>query len=379
MLARNPFSPPPGGISLYVHVPFCENKCNYCAFESRTPCDGEMENWLYLLKKELTWWGSRIGKPKVSTCYIGGGTPTVLGGAQWGRLCALLEESVDLTKCEELTVEANPNSLAAEHLLAWRDWRVTRVSIGVQSFDESELTMLGRLHTPRQAYGAISATLAAGFSVSADFMFGLPYQTLHNWARTLREAVQSGINHISVYQLSLEPGTPWENLDVSILANGYSQYRWAQRYLPNKGFEQYEVANFARAGKESKHNLNYWLGGEYLGIGPAASGYLGGWRYKNLSEPQPYADAVDCGGMPVAEGERLSEHTRSRESAVLALRTFRGINRQEYEKEFGQRALAEIVKILKGLPSGLCEITRERIVLTKKGMRVANKIWVELI
>lgn len=338
-----------------------------------------MENWLYLLKKELTWWGSRIGKPKVSTCYIGGGTPTVLSGAQWGRLCASLEESFDLTKCEELTVEANPNSLAAEHLLTWRDWRVTRVSLGVQSFDESELTMLGRLHTQRQAYGAISAASAAGFSVSADFMFGLPYQTLHNWARTLREAVQSGINHISVYQLSLESGTPWENLDASILADGYSQYRWAQRYLPGKGFEQYEVANFARAGKESRHNLNYWLGGEYLGIGPAASGYLGGWRYKNLSEPQPYADAVNRGSLPVAEGERLSDHTRSRESAVLALRTFRGINRLEYKKEFGQRALAEIIKILKGLPSGLCEITRERIVLTKKGMRVANKIWVELI
>lgn len=379
MPARNPFSPPPSAVSLYVHVPFCENKCNYCAFESRVPCAGEIEDWLYLLKKELAWWGSRIGKPKISTCYVGGGTPTVLNGVQWIELCALLEESFDLTECDEITVEANPNSLAAEHLHTWRDWRVTRVSIGVQSFDESELTMLGRLHTPRQAYGAISAALAAGFSVSADFMFGLPYQTLHNWARTLREAVSSGINHISVYQLSIEPGTPWENLDDSILPGGYSQYRWAQQYLPRKGFEQYEIANFARAGKESRHNLNYWLGGEYIGVGPAASGYIGGWRYKNLSERQPYADTVNCGGSPIAEGERLSDRARSRESAILALRTFRGINRREYEQEFGLQALAEIENTLKGLPVGLYDITRERIVLTKKGMRVANRIWVELI
>lgn len=379
MAERDPFVPPPGRLSLYVHVPFCERKCNYCAFESHVPAGGDTGLWLELLEKELLWWGSRIGKVKLSTCYIGGGTPTVLNGGQWTKLCALLDRFFDFSASAETTVEANPNSLLAEHLLTWRDWRVTRVSIGVQSFDETELSMLGRLHSARQAHSAISASLASGFSVNADFMFGLPYQTLHNWGRTLREAVHSGIDHISLYQLSLEPNTPWADLDESLLPDGYAQYRWAQWYLPRKGFAQYEIANFAKRGHESAHNLNYWQEGEYLGIGPGASGYLGGWRYKNTGDFKGYAAKLNAGVMPVAGGERLAEKKRGREAAVLALRTAGGINAGQYENEYGSAALTEIIKILRELPAGLIEIANERIALTRKGMRVANRIWAELI
>ena len=195
----------------------------------------------------------------------------------------------------EITVEANPNSLAAEHLLTWRDWRVTRVSIGVQSFDDAELSQMGRLHSARQAYGAVSAALAAGFSVSADFIFGLPYQSFANWGRTLREAVRCGLSHISLYQLSLEEGTPWASLDRDTLGDGYAAYRWAQWYLPRKGYRQYEVANFARQGCESRHNINYWREGEYLGAGPGAAGYLAGLRYKNFGSLRRWAAALADG------------------------------------------------------------------------------------
>lgn len=379
MPERNPFEPPSWPIALYVHVPFCERKCNYCAFESAEPAAGETDLWLGLLEKELAWWGSRLGKIPLSTCYIGGGTPTVLDGALWTRLCGLLERVFDFSGCAETTAEANPNSLRAEHLLIWRDWRVTRVSVGAQSFDEAELAMLGRLHTPGQAYAAISASLAAGFDVSADFMFGLPYQTLHNWARTLKDAAGSGVGHISLYQLSLEPGTPWADMDPSILPDGSAQYRWAQWYLPRSGFAQYEIANFAKKGLESRHNLNYWREGEYLGVGPGASGYLGGWRYKNTGSLGAYAAKVEAGAMPVAEGERLPFELRSREAAVLALRTTEGISRSRYEKEYGPEALAEIIDILGKMPAGLTEIDEERVTLTPKGMRVANRIWLELI
>lgn len=379
MPERNPFEPPMGGVALYVHVPFCERKCNYCAFESAAPAAGETSLWLDLLEKELAWWGSRLGKIPLDTCYIGGGTPTLLDDALWTRLCALLERSFDFSRCAETTVEANPNSLKAGHLLIWRDWRVTRVSIGAQSFDEAELSMLGRLHTPGQAYAAISSALAAGFAVNADFMFGLPHQTLHNWARTLKDAAGSGIGHISLYQLSLEPGTPWAEMDPSVLPDGSGQYRWAQWYLPRKGFAQYEIANFAKKGLESKHNLNYWREGEYLGVGPGASGYLGGWRYKNIGPLGAYAAKVNTGAMPVAEGERLSRERRSREAAVLALRTAEGIDPGRYEEEYGAEALAQVIGILGKMPGGLTEIKKERIALTPKGMRVANRIWFELI
>lgn len=379
MAWRDPFEPPHGQLSLYVHVPFCERKCNYCAFESSVPSDGDAELWLELLEKELSWWMSRLGKAKLATCYIGGGTPTVLNGAQWTRLCVILDRFFDFSPNTETTVEANPNSLRAEHLLAWRDWRVTRVSVGVQSFDDAELSMLGRLHSALQAYSAISASLASGFSVNADLMFGLPYQTLHNWGRTLKEAARSGIDHISLYQLSLEPGTPWADLEEALLPDGYAQYRWAQWYLPRKGFAQYEIANFAKEGRKSEHNLNYWREGEYLGAGPGASGYLGGWRYKNTGDFNIYAAKVNAGVMPVADGERLTDEKRAREAAVLALRTVSGINAGQYESEYGAGALAEIIKILEAMPSGLVEIACGRIALTRKGMRVANRIWSELI
>lgn len=379
MPVRNPFKPPAGGLSLYIHVPFCERKCNYCAFESHVPLKNETDLWLELIEKEIAWWRLRLGTVKLNTCYIGGGTPTLLSGAQWTKLCALLEDCFDFTKCAEITVEANPNSLTAGHLLAWRDWRVTRVSVGVQSFDDAELKMLGRLHSSHEARDALSAVLAGGFSASADLMFGLPYQTLHNWGRTLREAVKSGVGHLSLYQLTLEPGTPWAGLDVSLLPDGYAQYRWAQWYLPRKGFAQYETANFAKIGLCSRHNLNYWQNGEYLGIGPGASGYLGGWRYKNHAESGAYSSAVSSGKSAVAAGERLTEEKRMREAAVLALRTICGIAVPEFEAEFGSGASAQITEVLAAMPGDLYVLTDERIRLTQKGIRVANRIWSELI
>lgn len=379
MLRRHPFEPSAGGLSLYIHVPFCEHKCNYCAFESAVPSDGDIELWLDLLGKEISWWSRRSGKMSLNTCYIGGGTPTLINGAQWIRFCSLLEAGFDFEHCQETTVEANPNSLKAEHLRIWRDWRVTRISIGVQSFDEAELRMLGRLHSPYEAYGALAAALAAGFFVSADLMFGLPHQTLHDWGRTLHLAANSGIGHVSLYQLSLEPNTSWSRLDRSLLPDGYAQYRWAQWYLPCKMFGQYEIANFAQKGCESTHNLNYWLEGEYLGIGPGASGYLGGWRYKNHGGLASYANAIYSGIMPAESGERLSIEKRSREVAVLALRTSFGISIDEYGRNYGEAALDYIKTVFEEIPCDLYKITDGRITLTKKGMRVANRIWEELI
>ncbi len=196
-------------LSLYIHVPFCERKCNYCAFESAVPKEGERELWLAMLEREFALRLFAEKRPRLATCYFGGGTPTTLTGPQWLKLIELVDRYFDFAPAAEVTVEANPNSLAAEHLLAWRDWRVTRVSLGVQSFDDAELSLMGRLHSSRQAYGAISAALAAGFSVSADFIFGLPHQSFANWGRTLREAARCGLSHISLYQLYLEVGTPW--------------------------------------------------------------------------------------------------------------------------------------------------------------------------
>lgn len=365
--------------SLYVHVPFCERKCNYCAFESAPPRYGDFGLYLSSLKKELSLRRAELGRMTLDTCYVGGGTPTVLPPQTWNGLIATLEEFFDFAPDAEVTVEANPNSLRAEHLIAWREWRVTRVSIGVQSFDGAELEMMGRLHSAAQARGAISAALAAGFSVSADFIFGLPHQSLENWARTLREAVRCGLSHISLYQLSLEPGTPWENLPREVMPDGYAHYRWAQWYLPRHGYAQYEIANFARPGKESRHNLNYWRESEYLGIGPGAASCIGGARIKNSGLLREYADALEAGKLPISESERLGSEARGREAAVLALRTAEGIKRAEFAQKFGAASLARVERIMKDFPENLYESDERGIRLTKSGMRVANLIWQELV
>lgn len=374
-----PFEPPSGRLSLYVHVPFCERKCNYCAFESFVPKAGDADAYLAALEKELDLWTVRIGKPALATCYFGGGTPTVLDEAQWQRLIEIIETHFCFTDDAEVTVEANPNSLKAGQLLAWRDWRMTRVSIGVQSFDDAELAMLGRLHSAGQARDAVSAALASGFSVSLDLIFALPHQTFENWARSLHEAAHCGVQHISLYQLSIEPGTPWQSMDQSLLPDGYEMYRWAQWYLPKKGFEQYEISNFAKQGRLSRHNMNYWREGEYLGVGPGAAGYLSGWRYKNTGSFAEYVRRLSAGKFAFASGERLKPEAAAGEASVLALRTADGVDMKCFKNKYGEQALARLMEKLGRFPDELYSVSDGAVCLTKKGMRVANIIWAELV
>lgn len=377
--SENPFEPPLGGLSLYLHVPFCERKCPYCAFESQTPSEGEKDLWLEMISKELQWWSKRIGRPTLSTLYIGGGTPTVLDVNQWRKLTEILDKFFSFEDRAEVAVEANPNSLKSDHLFLFRDWRVTRVSIGVQSFDDAELHQLGRLHNATQAFEAVSASLASGFSVNADFMFGLPGQTFANWARTLHQAAHSGVHHISLYQLSIEPGTPWESLSEDDLSDGYAPYRWAQWYMPRKGYNQYEISNFSKPGHESRHNMNYWSEKDYLGIGPGASGYIKGWRYKNVSGLTTYSAMLKKGRGAIASGEKLFGSEKAAEAAILALRMSVGINRREFLQKYGVSEEKRILDKFSQFPENLYLITDNNISLTFKGMRVANRIWSELI
>ena len=365
--------------SLYIHVPFCERKCNYCAFESHVPKACEKELYLYLIEKELALRLKGCARPKLKTCYFGGGTPTLLSSAEWKSLIEIIEKFFDFEPDAEVTVEANPNSLNAAHLLEWRDWRVTRVSLGIQSFDDAELSLMGRLHSARQAHDAISASIAAGFSVNGDFIFALPYQTFENWARTLKEAAHCGLRHISLYQLTIEENTPWAELDTSLLSDGYSHYRFAQWYFSRKGYEQYEIANFAQHGYESRHNINYWNEGTYLGIGPSASSYIDGVRMKNQGNIFKYKQNIEDGVLPVENQEELTYDALAREAAVLALRMTRGFDIQKFAHKYGNENLNLIIKKMKQFPDDLYSFDNKTLSLTKKGMRVANIIWTELI
>lgn len=378
MLGRKPPGRADISSHLYIHVPFCKRKCNYCAFESAPPREGERELWLSAIARELTM-RLKGRRPELTTCYIGGGTPSVLNCSQWDVLIRILDHFFDFAPDAEVTVEANPESLTAGHLLAWRDWRVTRVSLGVQSFDDTELEQLGRLHSAGQARSAIAASVAAGFAVNADFMFALPNQTFANWGRTLREAASCGLSHISLYQLTIERGTPWEHIDQSTLDDGYASYRFSQWYLPLKGYRQYEIANFARPGRESRHNMNYWREGDYLGIGPGAVSYLRGTRSKNYGSLAKYADAIKQGRLPVSFSEHLSIDRSAREAAILALRTTEGINLADFRDRYGGKNTDLVVSIMEGFPKEFWEGDGRCIRLTHRGMRVANRIWQDLV
>lgn len=363
--------------SVYLHVPFCVAKCPYCAFASAALCSGDEEAYLRAVTGEISRRRAQAGS--VKTLYIGGGTPTVLSPRAWHVLFGVLDAAFAFEDDAEVTIEANPGSLQLEHIRLWREWRVTRVSVGVQSFDADELRLLGRLHNVPQAYDAVAACRSAGFSVSLDLMFGLPGGTLRNWARTLREALTLRPHHISMYQLTLEPDTPFGEHPPGELSDGYAPYRYAQWLLPHKGYAQYEVASFARPGHESRHNLAYWEDEAYLGLGPSAWGYLDGTRYKNAPALSEYAKMMEERGEAVVYEERLEGESAARQAAVLALRTSRGINWKRFAGRHGECFAAVIRNDLRGFPADLVRCDETRAVLTPRGLRVGNRIWEELI
>ncbi|MDO4218817.1 MAG: radical SAM family heme chaperone HemW [Synergistaceae bacterium] len=363
---------------LYIHIPFCVKKCNYCSFASHVPQSGEIEFYLKHLQKELL-----LVKQKhnllLDTLYIGGGTPTVISPLLWQDFSDFLFKNLKFNSNAEITVEANPGTLRAEHIHIFRDAGVTRISIGVQSFDDSELQMMGRCHTARQAHEAISACLASGFRTSGDIIYSLPHQNFYSYARSLKELVTSGVGHVSLYQLSLEHGTPWQNLPKDSMTDGYEEYRYAIWYLKKKGIYQYEISNFAKPHEESRHNMAYWTGKDYIGLGVSAASFIMGQRFQNTNNVKLYAKMINDMKLPVAAGEILSRAKSAREAAVLLLRTTNGIDKKNFISKFGSKMLNEISNKLMLLPSGLVAQNDSKIYMTQKGMRVANLIWQEII
>jgi oxygen-independent coproporphyrinogen-3 oxidase len=360
--------------SIYIHVPFCESKCPYCAFASAVKREGDEELYLHSLSREMKRRGK--GPWKIDTLYVGGGTPSVLSPRSWEKLVSLIDENFSFAPGAEVTTEANPGSLSPEHLALWREWRINRISLGVQSFDDGRLAFLGRVHSSEQARNAVESCVNAGFSVSMDMIFGLPGETLRAWMTDLREAISADPGHISVYQLSVEPGTPFAGRNFS-LPEGYAQYRYAQWRLPRAGYAQYEVASFSKPGHEGRHNLNYWDDGEYAGFGPSAWSYSGGERFKNTPSLDNYA--LNTAGSPVIFRERLEGERAARQAAVLALRTKRGIDWIAFSKRYGAKYASAIRHELSQLPPDLTVNGPANSRHTAKGLRLGNAIWAGIV
>ena len=348
--------------SLYVHVPFCERKCGYCSFYSIRRDDGLISAWLEGIAREA----EKYSGVSLRTLYIGGGTPSVLPLPQWQKLTGIIRKNFGISRLIEATCEANPNSLTEEHITFLKDNNFSRISLGVQSLNDSELRTLGRIHDSVQALRAMELVSKSGLKLSCDLIFGIPGQTLRSWNESLR-TVMNYAGHISTYQLTLEPEVPLAEFygNEELNAAGYKFYRYAQYMLPRYGFSQYEISSFARDGQECRHNIAYWHQEDVIALGPSAVGYIDGVRTAN---PKMLGEYLS-GGIP--EREELNPHDKAIELAILSLRTKWGISRKDL--------LPEIETLIQGMPGDLFVIDDEHVALTQKGMRLGNAIWCEMI
>ncbi len=356
---------------VYLHIPFCARICPYCAFYKERADPAQTQRFCEALVREMD-----VAKDRFDitpqTIFFGGGTPTALSTAQLDVVLGGFHECFDLSELEEWTVEANPGSVSPRKAALLKERGVTRISLGVQSWDDALLTLLGREHNAAQAEASFHVMRDAGFpSVSIDLMFGLPGQSLAQWEETLTRTVSLGPDHVSAYCLTYEEDTEF------FLRHARGEYRQdessdasffeaAQRILEAAGYGQYEISNYARPGHESVHNRGYWAGHDYVGIGPSAFSTVGLERWQNVCDYRAYADRVLGGASPIATKEALTPEMKRAEQTALLLRTRFGV-----PAEWLAAWPAETAEFV-GL--GMMERRGDTFVLTPKGRLLADSV-----
>ena len=362
-------------LGIYIHIPFCRSKCDYCDFYSLAGREDQMDRYQKALLAHLKETAPLAQGFPVDSIYFGGGTPSCYGAKRIKELLAHLSKLFQVERDAEITVECNPDSVDWRSMARLRRSGVNRISLGVQSSDDEELRRLGRVHTWQQVKDAVAACRKAGLdNISLDLIYGLPDQTLEQWENTLADALVLAPRHISCYGLKLEEGTPLYDRRESLnLPDGDLQadmYLYAVELLGQNGYVQYEISNFAQPGYESRHNLKYWMLEEYAGFGPGAYSDFGGVRYGYTRD----LDGYIAGRLDLAESERISPQEREMEYIMLRLRTARGIDIREFENRFRQR-FAPLAAILESCAAhGLARQTETGWCLTPRGFLVSNRI-----
>ncbi len=380
---RRVASPAQRAVGVYLHIPFCRAKCPYCAFVSVVAERGLIKHYLEALQMELEQAGRWLAQRGacVPTVYIGGGTPTSLEQGELCRLLGALGEELPLLADAEVTVEANPGTVDRRYLAALLEAGANRLSLGVQALDNELLRTLGRIHCAEEARQAVRDAQAAGFPrISVDLMYAIPGQTLEQWRAALEEVASWGMGHVSCYSLTYEEGTALaqaaaagevapvdEELELEMF--------WlAEEVLGRAGLRRYEISNFAVPGEECRHNLIYWRGGEYLGLGAGAHSFVEGWRRANVSSPEEYIAAVRR-GKAEAFCERPTEREQLEERVMLGLRLTEGVACAEVVRGLGRELREEFARRAEELERlGLVEIYAGRIKLTHRGLPVADSV-----
>lgn len=362
---------------LYLHLPFCATRCAYCTFVTSTEL-GAMPRTLAAAAREVERLGRRARR-RLATIYLGGGTPSLVPAESLAALLAAVRASFDASRVAEVTLEANPDDVRPGLPETWRGLGVTRVSVGVQSFDDRVLRLLGRRHDAAAARSAVAAVQAAGLTVSLDLMLGLPGTTGAQLDATLAEVVRLRPEHVSVYLLEMDKPHALVQLarrqphlfpDADAAA---AQYLATGRALVGAGYRHYEISNFALPGRAARHNMRYWLGETVLAAGVAAHGQAGAARWANLADLGAYLEAVEAGRPPHAWERRLGQDEALRERVMLALRLARGAARADVDECAG-RAPAFAAALTDFLALGLARRSGSRVRLTPRGWLVSNEL-----
>ena len=360
-------------LGIYIHIPFCEKKCNYCSFYSVKP-ESFVSEYVLKIINELEKWGGRTARP-IDTLYIGGGTPSLLSPENLKEIILAVRKNFNLKSYAEITVEINPKSNSKDFLVAAKEVGVNRISVGVQSSSPEELKTLGRRHTFLEAKNTILTAREVGFkNISADIMIGLPNSNNKTLEQSINDILNLNTEHISAYILKVEEGTPFYENGTPLPSDDTvsDQYLQMVKAFKKAGFNHYEISNFAKKGFESKHNNRYWLCSEYIGIGPSAHSFFEGKRFYYPADILGFLNNPET----VADGEGGDEQ----EFIMLALRLSRGLKFSEFKNRFDHEINQKFINKARFFEkNGLCRVDADSVSLTTRGMLLSNTVILELL
>lgn len=370
--------------ALYLHIPFCAKKCNYCDFNSVVTESKIVDRYLLTIEKELQ---AFDGRYVFSTVYVGGGTPSVLSESQLERLLSNIIRHIPASQIREYTVEANPGTLTAGKVSVLKEYRVNRMSLGVQSFQDGQLNFLGRIHSSNDAKDAFALLRRHGFeNINVDLIFGCPGQTLNAWKSDLETVLSLQPEHVSTYSLTYEDGTPLAGdlkseairaLDEEV---ELEMYKTAIRLLSGNGYNHYEISNFAKDGFLCSHNCVYWKNMGYVGVGAGAYSFVDGERTSNEKDVLKYIDGIQENRNIKSFRERLRPDRFASETVVMALRLRQGVSNADFYGRFGHTIDGQFGdQIQRLLREGLISYENERMKLTDKGLFVADTVMAEFV
>ena len=383
-------------MELYIHVPFCIKKCAYCDFLSAPAGEEERQRYVETMIKEIQGYRKKYQEYCVTTIFVGGGTPSVLSGEQIKEVFNALRASFVIDTQAEITIEVNPGTVTEEKVEAWMQAGVNRISIGLQSVNDEELQMLGRMHTYKDFLNTYHLLRDKGFNnLNIDLISAIPGQTLESWKKTLSTVAELEPEHISAYSLIVEEGTPFYTIYGEGGADGNLEsmvqplpdeeterfiYEETETILQKYGYDRYEISNYAKPGYACRHNEGYWRRVNYLGVGLGASSLIENQRFRNFSTYDTYMDAIQNQKLFHEEVESLSVTDEMEEFIFLGLRMMSGISREEFQKKFEKKIETVYEKQIQQLKKdGLIEFVENRIRLTKRGIDISNYVFEQFL